>query len=150
LKDLNLKLIERMGQLQIKKEGQNAKVFDPIRQKHVLFGPEEMVRQLFVMYLLEFCKIPRSRIAVERSIQVDKLTKRFDVLIFDKKLQASMIVECKNSKVEIDQKVLDQAGQYNRVIRAPYLLVTNGRSTYAFELDFETKNFTPLSAFPKL
>ncbi|MBK7007202.1 MAG: hypothetical protein IPH36_00270 [Saprospiraceae bacterium] len=46
-------------------EGQH-QVYDPVRKKYVAWQPEEMVRQLLILYLAEVFKIPYSRMAVER------------------------------------------------------------------------------------
>ena len=45
-----------------------------------------------------------------------------------------MIVECKETKVGLNRKVLDQVLRYNITLKVPYLVITNGNYCYAFEL----------------
>jgi hypothetical protein len=40
--------------------------------------------------------------------------------------QPYIVVECKAPTVPINNAVLEQAGQYNHTLKAPYLMVTNG------------------------
>ena len=57
-------------------------VFDEIRKKFVVLTPEEWVRQHVVQFLIVSKKYPKSYINVEKSIQINGLTKRYDVVVF--------------------------------------------------------------------
>ena len=48
-----------------------------------------------------------------------------------------MIAECKSAEIKLSQNVIDQAALYNTVLKAPYLLVTNGVETFGYLIDFE-------------
>jgi hypothetical protein len=147
---LNLDLLKYSQELRLSDRDDQRMVFDPVRKGSYLLTKEEFVRQLFIHYLIDQKGVSPGRIAVERKINTVKLDKRFDLLVFDRQAQAQMIVECKAADVPIDQKVLDQAGIYNEVLRAEFLVVTNGISTYIFRIDHETKKVQGLSQFPEL
>ena len=119
----NIKLIE-----------QRKYIFDFIRKKFVLLTPEEWVRQNFLKYLVEEKKYPVSLIAVEKEFKLNKLSKRSDVIIYDKQGQPLLIVECKAASVKIDQKVFDQIARYNMTLKVDFLVITNGLDPKKYEL----------------
>ena len=49
-------------------QGKGKKIFDVIRQKHVILTPEEWVRQHMIHYLIDFKAYPKGLMAVEKSI----------------------------------------------------------------------------------
>jgi hypothetical protein len=108
-------------------------IFDEVRKRWVMLTPEEWVRQNFLQYLLQVKKYPASLIAVERVIALGDLKKRFDIVIY-KNAAPWMIVECKETGVGLNRKVLDQVLRYNITLKVPYLAITNGNYCYAFEV----------------
>ena len=104
-------------------------IFDVLRHKYVNITPEEWVRQHVVHYMLDVLAIPASLVAVERAISINGLTRRFDIICFDRKGEVYMLVECKNEKIVLDQKVFDQAFCYNCTLKARYVVITNGNRT---------------------
>lgn len=106
------------------------KVFDIIRKQFVELTPEERVRQYCIKMLVEQFEYPKTSIAVEGSIVVNSMSRRFDILVYDKNLQPFLLVECKRPDVELTQKTIDQITAYNHVIQAPYLMISNGVNTY--------------------
>jgi hypothetical protein len=103
-----------------------AQLFDPIRQKWVARTPEEWVRQQFLQLLISTHAYPKTLIAVEKSIALGSLTKRFDILVYDRTHQPWMMVECKSAEVALDESVLHQLLRYNSSVPVRYLLITNG------------------------
>jgi len=101
-------------------------VRDPIRQKNVADTPEERVRQAVLQMLTQQRGIPASLVAVEKAILVQGETRRPDVVVHDRSGKPWMVIECKAPDVPLSQRTLDQAANYNRVLNAPYLFVTNG------------------------
>ena len=128
-------------QFEIKSSENKQLIFDKIRKKYVVLTPEEWVRQNFVEYLLVNKKYPLSLIAVEKQVTVNKLKKRFDILIFDKKGNHNIIVECKSPKIKITQDSFDQIARYNLTLNAEYLIVTNGITHYYCKLDSKNKKY---------
>lgn len=123
--------------LKIRENGAQQEVFDPVRQKWVVLTPEERVRQIFILYLLNVKGFPLSHLSVEHAVTVNGMTQRYDLVVFDDALQPYMVVECKAPHVKLTQKVAEQAARYNSVLKAPLLCVTNGLEKKVFEIDFE-------------
>ena len=120
-------------QFQIKDKEGNEIIFDALRKKWITLTPEEWVRQNFIQYLLQEAKYPPSLIAIEKEIMLGELKKRFDVLIYNRNHQPWMMIECKSTEVNLDQKVLDQVLRYNISVPVQYMVITNGEYSYAFE-----------------
>lgn len=130
--------------LKIRENGSQQEVFDPVRQKWVVMTPEEHVRQVFILYLLNVKQLPLSHLSVEHAVTVNGMTQRYDLVVFGNDLQPWMMVECKAPHVKLTQKVADQAARYNTVLRAPLICVTNGMEQRVFEIDFENKRIREL------
>jgi len=133
----------------IKFKEQRKYIFDFIRKKYVLLTPEEWVRQNFLKYLVEEKKYPASLIAVEKEFKLNKLSKRSDVVVYNRLGQPFLIVECKATTVKIDQKVFDQIARYNMKLNVEYLVVTNGLEHYCCKIDLENQNYCFLKDFPE-
>lgn len=124
-------------------------MFDPIRRKEVALTPEELMRQLMLLYLLEEKKYPAHRIRSEVGIRLNGLIRRCDLVVYDTEVKPWLLVECKSPKVAINQRTFEQAARYNLRLRAPYMVVTNGLVTYCAALDFEQERFEYLEALPE-
>ncbi len=109
-------------------------IFDEVRKRWVILTPEEWVRQNFLQYLIVIKKHPVALIAVEKTIELEDVKNRFDIVLYDNKHQPWMIIECKEMAVALDRKVLDQVLRYNIPLQVPYLVITNGSYCYAFEI----------------
>ena len=104
-------------------------IFDPVRRKFLVLQPEELVRQLTLLYLLDR-GFSIKKMRTEIGITINGLQKRCDILVFDKNLQPFLLVECKAANVDIDEAVFQQIARYNLVLNVPFLMVTNGKTTY--------------------
>ncbi|MBC7887221.1 MAG: type I restriction enzyme HsdR N-terminal domain-containing protein [Ferruginibacter sp.] len=107
-------------------------IFDEIRKQWIWLTPEEWVRQNFLQYLTRCKKYPSSLIAVEKEIQLGELTKRFDIVVYDRNTNPWMIIECKEMNVSLTRPVLNQALRYNIILNVPYIIITNGSHCYGF------------------
>lgn len=136
-------------QLTVKKEDDVLFVFDEIRKKWLQLTPEEWVRQHAIFYLVDQKKFPPGLIGVEKTIQVNGLNKRFDVVCFDQNGAPLMLVECKAPEVAITQETLDQALRYNSQLQVKYLLLTNGITHVIAFIDYEKKQMDYLDDIPK-
>ncbi len=116
-------------------EGQ-PRLWDPVRRKWAAHTPEELVRQLFLRYLLT--ELSAARIGIERSFQVHGRTRRFDLVIFSRALAPLLLAEFKRPDIRLDQAVFEQAALYNFALRAPFLLMSNGLETYCCSVDFNS------------
>ena len=147
---LRLDLLRYQSKLGVSGAGGNRQVFDPVRKKHVSLTPEEHLRQLFLLYLIEEKKYPPGRIRSEIGIEVNGMRKRCDIVVFDAQINPWLLVECKSPAVELTQAVFEQAAAYNLRLRAPFMAITNGLATYCCALDFERSGFTYLDGLPDI
>ena len=58
---------------------------------------------------------------------------RADIVVMDEFAKPHILVECKAHDVEIDNEVVMQAVRYNGVVKARYIVLTNGNKLYIFE-----------------
>ena len=124
-------------------------LFDELRKKWILSTPEEDVRQQFWKYLHFEKKYPISLMAIEKTIVINGLNKRFDLLIYDRNGNPNIIVECKSRNVKINESALDQILSYQYKIGAKYLVLTNGNETYCIGIDLSSKKVTYLEDIPQ-
>jgi hypothetical protein len=81
--------------------------------------------------------------------KLNKLRKRADILVHNRKGEPVMLVECKSDEVELNGKVNDQIVEYNMNFRIPFLVITNGISHYAVRItDYDTHQFEYLMSIP--
>jgi hypothetical protein len=123
-------------------------IFDILRKKEVVLTPEEWVRQHVVHWLLKDKNYPASIIAIEKQLQLNKTTKRTDILLFDKKGMPDVIVECKAPHIPITQASFDQIARYNLQLNAKVLMVTNGLQHYYCATDHANETYIYLPELP--
>jgi len=145
---LELDFLQFQTQLRLSRSEEATFVFDPIRRKEVVLGPEELLRQLVLLYLLETKKYPANRIRIEVGFKLNGLRKRYDLVVFDTDLKPWLLIEFKSPKVPLTQGTFEQAARYNLQLQAPFLAITNGLSTFCCALDFENKSFSYLADLP--
>lgn len=119
-----------------------------VRNKLLVLTPEEWVRQNFIAYLITHKSIPKNLIAVEKQISVNGLTKRFDILVYNKTATPQVLIECKSDVVPVNQQVFNQVSTYNLSLKVPYLIVTNGITHYAAKVNLKTKEIEFLRDVP--
>lgn len=123
----------RPNELGTKGDVAKDQIFDPFRKKWVTLTPEEWVRQNILQFLSQVCNYPASLIAIEKSIQLGELPKRFDILIY-KQDKPWMIIECKEANTPISDKTISQLYQYQQVLNAEYLIASNGHETVGAQI----------------
>ncbi len=128
--------IEPKYNLQLRKEGSGTEVMDPVRKKFVKLTPEEFVRQHLIRYLHEDLGYPYSRMQVEKALIFAQRSGRIDLAVFDRDGKALILVECKQSEHPINQQVVDQAARYNLKYRVPWLVVSNGKESHCYQIDY--------------
>ncbi len=117
-------------ELRLRQEDGKTRVFDPIRKKWLVLTPEEHVRQYLIGFLTEKLRYPNSLTAVEKAIQVAGLSKRFDLVVYDRTHKPWMLVECKSPDVPITETTLHQLLSYQGTVQCRYWLLTNGHQTF--------------------
>ena len=104
-----------------------------LRKKPVVLTPEEWVRQHVVHYLIAFKSLAQGRLAVEVNLKVNSLSKRADIVYYDKALQPQLIVECKAPEVKLTSETVFQIATYNSQLNSKFLLISNGLDHFIFE-----------------
>jgi len=124
-------------------------IFDIIRKKFIILTPEELVRQHLIHYLINKMQYPRSLISVEDGMRVNRMIKRSDVVVYNKKGEVFLAIECKSEKVKLTQKSMDQLSVYNQHYKADYLVLTNGLQLYVCKMDYIGGNSEFMDQFPE-
>ncbi len=132
---------------EIVQDQQGTKIFDSLRKQFVMLTPEEWVRQNMVRFLIKNLGYPSGLIAIEKSLKVNGLLKRADVIIYDKSGIPWMIVECKAPSVKEITDAAYQASNYSRGISVKYIAITNGYDHYCYA--FKNETFYIRKTFPE-
>ena len=78
------------------------------------------------------------------------LDKRCDLMVYQPDLQPFIMVECKQPKERLSDKVFWQLSWYNMPFQVPYLVITNGSEAYCCKLDYDSRTWEFLPAIPSL
>ena len=70
-------------------------IFDEIRKKFIILTPEEWVRQNVLKFLINK-NIPINHISIEKKIIINKINKRFYLVVFERNGSVLLLVECKS------------------------------------------------------
>lgn len=112
-----------------KSKDNNILIWDIVRKRYVSFTPEEMVRQHVIHALVYDYNVPLAWISVEKSLNFNGLTKRFDIMVLKHAQYPYLLVECKSPEVSITVNTLLQISSYQSIYNAQYLMITNGTDT---------------------
>lgn len=134
--------------LKTRRENGHTYIWDIIRKKYVLLLPEELVRQMLINYLVNDIGYPASHINVEKSVNTNDKKGRYDIIIYDRKVNPWMIIECKSHKVKLDQKTADQVNGYNHTLKANHFMLSNGINTLCYRLDSSSGSFIKIEDLP--
>lgn len=115
-------------------------MWDRSRGAWVVLTPEEHVRQWFVDLLVDEFVISPALIATEYSVGVGRRKLRVDVAVFEPRtMGVYALIECKAPGVSLNESTIRQAAVYNSALGARYIILTNGRDTFAY--DVSSKEF---------
>ncbi len=145
---MDLALMQFRPSLQLRQHENGNSIYDPIRKKWLVLQPEEMIRQLALIYLLEVKGYNRNRIKVEKSLRVNTLSKRCDILVYDPDMNPFLLVECKAPHVKINEATFRQLAAYNLPLQVPHLLAINGVAAYCCRMDYQTESWELLDSIP--
>lgn len=132
----DLNLLKYSALVKQRQKEDKLQLYDVVRKKYIAATPEEWVRQLYIHYLLTEKKISKNKIAVEKQLIINDLQRRFDIVIFDDSHAPFALIECKAPHVKLNDDVFRQAAHYNQLLRAPWLVITNGMDTCYCTIDF--------------
>ncbi|MDG1889320.1 MAG: type I restriction enzyme HsdR N-terminal domain-containing protein [Flavobacteriaceae bacterium] len=136
MKKLNLPLFE----FKIKKENKNNIIFDEIRKKWIILTPEEWIRQNFIKYII-LKKYPASHINCEKVFYINKVQKRYDIVVYNSSGEVEILVECKSPDIKINNDHFDQVMRYNIKLKSKRIIVTNGLENYYFKFNEKNKEY---------
>lgn len=108
-------------------------VWDTLRKTNVELTEEEKVRQWFISVLRDELKVPEHMMKSEVEMHFGVAGKKYraDIVIFNKNAEPLAIIECKKPEVKLTAETLRQALRYDMVLDVAYIIITNGRQTYA-------------------
>jgi hypothetical protein len=123
-------------------------IFDILRRKHVALTPEEWVRQHFVHYLIDHKGYPMGLMANEVELRIGQKRLRCDTILYNKMLQARMIIEYKAPTIQLQQKTFDQISVYNLQLHVDFLIVSNGLQHFCCRMDYDHQKYLFLNEIP--
>lgn len=132
----------------LKKINDKLCIWDIIRKKYIVLTPEEWVRQHFVHHLINEHNYPKNLIKLESSLSYNQLLKRTDIQVFDRDGSLFMIVECKAPYIKLSEAVFAQAAQYNKILKAQYLTISNGMIFHCCKTDWELQQMDFMETLP--
>ena len=132
----------------VKKEDGKVFILDQIRKKYLVLTPEEWVRQHFINYLITELKYPKALMKIEGGLTFNKLSKRSDIVVFNREGHPWMIVECKSPSQKLSRSTVHQASVYNHTLKARYLTVTNGMGHICCEVNWTEGKTEVLKELP--
>lgn len=140
--NLGIDFLKYQDELKLQHSGDKSKVWDLVRKKYIVLQPEEFVRQLVIQWLVQDLEVSKNLIHLERQFTLNNRIKRFDIIVYDRNAHPFLLIECKAPQEKLNQKVFDQIAVYHSVIQAPYLLLTNGLTTYLASIDSQLEQYT--------
>ena len=140
MRKLNLPLFE----FKIKKENKNNIIFDEIRKKWVILTPEEWVRQNFLKFILNK-NYPKSLVNCEKVFSINKVLKRYDIVVYNTSGDVDILVECKSHEIKINKDHFDQVMKYNLELKSKNIVVTNGLNHFIFNYNKNDKKYKQIN-----
>ena len=113
-------------------------VWDIVRNKWVALTPEEFVRQHAIHFFIQDLNFPKGRVGVETEVVFHGMKRRADLVLYTREAFPLLIAEFKAPTVKIDEAVLSQTLRYNSVLKAPWLLISNGHEHAVCEVNSDT------------
>ncbi len=110
-------------------------LWNPLSKKALKIRPEERVRLQYIDYLVLQKLFRSSRISTETPVPSRYSSGRTDILCYDSDFNPLLLIECKAEKVKPGPKAATQSATYNRFIKAPYILLTNGVQDALFHVE---------------
>ena len=132
-----------------KREDGSWAIWDRLRERWVALTPEEWVRQHFVNWLITDKHFPAALMGNEVSLTQNGIARRCDTVVGDRTGAPLVIVEYKAPSINVTQKTFDQIVRYNMVLKARYLIVSNGLNHYCCQIDYGKNTYRFLEDIPQ-
>tara|TARA_S200000501_G_scaffold376173_1_gene430287 strand:- start:1330 stop:1755 length:426 start_codon:yes stop_codon:yes gene_type:complete len=128
-------------QIKTKIINNNEYIFDYTRKKYIQNNPEEWVRQNFIIYLNKKKGYPISLMSTEKKTILNGLNLRSDIVCYNKIGKPILLIECKSQNIKINMKTFDQLINYQKSVNANYMVITNGKKIFCFNIIDSKINF---------
>ena len=135
-------------QMKLSGTQERPKILDILRRKFVALTPEEWVRQHFIHFLIEHKGYPSALMANEVALSCGNKQLRADTVLYDRDLNARMIIEYKAPTIKITKRVFEQVTAYNFLLHVDYLIVSNGLTHYSCKMNYENNSYMLLTSIP--
>ena len=135
-------------QMKLSGTQERPKILDILRRKFVALTPEEWVRQHFIHFLIEHTGYPSALMANEVALSCGNKQLRADTVLYDRDLNARMIIEYKAPTIKITKRVFEQVTAYNFLLHVDYLIVSNGLTHYCCKMNYENNSYMLLTSIP--
>lgn len=112
-------------------------IFCPIRRKWYQHSPEEEARQRFIIFLIEKKCYTRLNLKLEHRFSGNGSYYKADIIILNGS-EIVGVVECKKNEISLNQSVFDQVNTYNAILKAEWVVVTNGLAYTVRRYDKQT------------
>ncbi len=145
---VTIDLLSLQPQLSLRSEAGKKQIWDSIRKMWLVATPEELVRQLLIRYLIRERNYPANLIQQERKLMVNKNVRRFDLLAANSLGEPMLLAECKSPEIKLSPATVRQISAYNWALDVPFLLITNGKTTYCLRLKEEGREWISLARIP--
>jgi hypothetical protein len=120
-----------------------------IRKKAILLTPEEWVRNHISSHIIKDLNYPVTVVGVEKSIQYNGLTKRWDIVVFNSDFKPHLLVECKAPSIKLNEDTLKQVLSYQHQLNCELIVISNGLETFVWKFDEKKLKFEELTGIPK-
>lgn len=135
--------------IRIRKSEDKTEVFDLVRQQWYILTPEEWVRQHVLHFLIKDKKYPATWLAVEKTITVNGLRKRCDIVAYTRDAKPFLLVECKAPDIAITQETFDQVARYNMRLGVNLLFLTNGMHHFCCQINHQIQRYQFMPELPE-
>lgn len=111
-------------------------LFNPVLKKRLKNRPEERVRLQWVDFLLHQTGWSKNRIGFETPVQLRREDRalRADLLLYSSEIAPYALIECKSDHVKLNDSTAMQAARYNSLLKAPFIILTNGVDDLVYEV----------------
>lgn len=120
-------------------------LWNPVLKKVFVNRPEERIRLQFVEYLRNEAGFSMYRLSFESPVkpQSNFSSSRADIIAYDENLKPLLLVECKAEAISLDEKTAVQAARYHQSVQSPFILLTNGRHDFWFDMGAMSESPSP-------
>jgi hypothetical protein len=119
-----------------------------IRKKKIILTPEEWVRQHYIYYLSKYLNYPTSLISIEKELDYFGLKKRWDIVVFNKKFEANILIECKSPSIKINNDAVKQVLSYQNKLNCEFIVLSNGIQHLSWKIDRIKKKIEEIDNIP--